>query len=129
MKSDFHGDFQQEKRSVALLIDGENISAEFAAKILVCAGQRHELTVKRVYGDATAIPCWAKAPGFRLIHTGSGKNSADMMLVMQAVEMALTHDFTSFAIVSSDSDFSHLAHFLREKGVQVIGIGESKAPE
>lgn len=114
---------------LALLIDGENISSAMAGRIIVRAGRRSDPVVKRVYGDASAIPGWQKAPGFRFINTGVGKNSANMMLAIQAVDFAHSHNLTGFVIVSSDGDFSHLAHFLREKGFQVYGIGETKAPE
>jgi len=39
-----------------------------------------------------------------------------------------TGRFDGFVLVSSDSDFTALANRLREDGVEVIGIGEAKAP-
>ncbi len=40
-----------------------------------------------------------------------------------------TGRFDGFVLVSSDSDFTALANRIREQGLDVIGIGESKAPE
>lgn len=113
---------------VALLIDGENISSSFAGQIIVQAGLRENLLVKRVYGNATLIKGWESAPGIRLVHSGTGKNSADILLAIEAVDLAHRGKINSFVIASSDGDFSHLAHYLRENGFSVLGIGEAKAP-
>ena len=40
-----------------------------------------------------------------------------------------TGRFDGFVLVSSDSDFTALANRVREQGMDVIGIGEAKAPE
>lgn len=117
------------KKTVALLIDGENISADHAGFFITRAVGFGELVYKRIYGSVARCLKWEASLGFRFIHTGNGKNSADMMLAIQAVELALTQKPDSIVIASSDSDFSHLAHFLRERRVNVVGIGEAKATE
>lgn len=114
---------------VALLIDGENIPNQFAGKIITLSAKRGPLVVKRVYGNVTLIHGWEKAPGIRSIHTGTSKNSADMLLSIQAVELAHSSPVATFVIASSDGDFAHLAHHLVERGHTVVGIGEQKAPE
>lgn len=54
----------------------------------------------------------------------SGKNSADIRLVADAVEMCLTRDhIDTFAILSGDSDFTPLVAKLKEYGKDVIGVG------
>lgn len=54
----------------------------------------------------------------------SGKNSADIRLAVDAVEMCLTKDhIDTFAILSGDSDFSPLVAKLKEFGKTVIGVG------
>lgn len=85
-------------------------------------------SVKRVYGNAPQITGWDAAPGFRLMHSGSIKNGADILLSIDAVHLSHAEQIDTFAIATSDQDFSHLAHHLRERGFQVIGIGEEKAP-
>jgi hypothetical protein len=87
------------------------------------------ITIKRVYGDAARLNRWGSAPGFRLVHSGSGKNSADILLAIEAVNLAHVSNIDAFAIATSDQDFSHLAHHLRERNFKVIGLGEMKAPE
>lgn len=114
---------------VALLIDGENISSGFAGKLIVEAGGHGTLAIKRAYGNARRIPGWDAAPGVRLIHSGDGKNAADLLLTVDAMQMFHEGKATVFVISSSDGDFSHLATRLREQGAMVIGAGEGKAPE
>ena len=54
----------------------------------------------------------------------TGKNSADIRLVADAVEMCLTRDHIgTFAILSGDSDFTPLVAKLKEYGKDVIGVG------
>ena len=54
----------------------------------------------------------------------TGKNSADIRLAVDAVEMCLTKDhIDTFAILSGDSDFSPLVSKLKEFGKTVIGVG------
>lgn len=110
---------------VAILVDGENVSHKHADAILRRSAPRGEIAVKRVYGNVEKIPGWESTPGFRFVHTGSGKNSADMMLVIDALDLAHTGSIGTFIIVSSDSDFSHLSYYLKERHFTVIGVGES----
>lgn len=115
--------------SVALLVDGDNISSAFAGRILRKAGDLGPLRVRRVYGNAANRGGWGQAPSFRVMDAGAGKNGADLLLAIDAMELALTTDTEAFVIVSSDRDFSHLAHRLREMGQHVLGLGEEgKAP-
>lgn len=113
---------------VVVLIDGDNISAALASKILEISANLGQLRVIRVYTDATRLSGWHEAHGFGLIHAGTGKNASDLMLAIDAIQLALEGDFTSFVIASSDGDFTHLALRLRELGQMVTGIGERKAP-
>ena len=54
----------------------------------------------------------------------TGKNSADIRLAVDAVEMCLTKEhIDTFAILSGDSDFSPLVAKLKEFGKMVIGVG------
>lgn len=64
-----------------------------------------------------------------MIHAGAGKNAADLLLAIDAIELSLGGRADAFVIVSSDGDFSHLAQRLREYGAAVTGVGEGKAPE
>lgn len=117
------------KPRVALLVDGDNISAEHAGRMIMAACGHGNVAIRRVYGNAALAKGWAAAPGFRFIHAGCGKNATDVLLAIEAVDLSHSSTAEVFALASSDGDFSHLAHHLRERGFPVIGIGEAKAPE
>ncbi|KAI5913499.1 NYN domain-containing protein [Thauera sp. 2A1] len=54
----------------------------------------------------------------------SGKNSADIRLVVDALDLCYTKSHVdTFVIISGDSDFSPLVSKLRENAKQVIGVG------
>lgn len=114
---------------VAVFVDGENISAEHATAILRVAAAEGIADIVRVYGNAVAQPKWDGRPGFRFIHSGTGKNATDLLLAIQAMEAALSNSFDAIVIVSSDRDFTHLVTRIRELNITVIGMGEAKAAE
>lgn len=91
--------------------------------------RRHGAATGGCHDTVALAKGWTAVPGFRFVHAGCGKNATDVLLAIEAV--ALSHVGTAevFALVSSDGDFSHLAHHLRERGFPVIGMGEAKAPE
>ena len=57
------------------------------------------------------------------------KNATDIGMVIDAMDILHSGRFDGFVLVSSDSDFTALANRLREAGLSVIGMGESKTPE
>jgi uncharacterized LabA/DUF88 family protein len=58
----------------------------------------------------------------------SGKNSADIRLVVDALDLCYTKSHVNtFVIISGDSDFSLLVSKLRENAKQVIGVGVKKS--
>ena len=84
--------------------------------------------VVRAYLDAQRASDWHGAIGYRLIHAGSGKNAADILLAIDAMDLVHSRTAMRFIIATSDGDFTHLAVRLRELGAKVIGVGEAKAP-
>ena len=115
-------------KRIAVLVDGDNTSPTRAAHIMAEAARMGRVDLARVYGNAAQPSGWLAASGFRMIHAGCGKNAADVLLCIDALELALTGDWAGFVIASSDGDFVHLAQRLRDRGLEVLGIGESKAP-
>lgn len=113
---------------VAVLVDGDNISGKNAAAILGIAMKHGDPIVVRAYLDAQRASDWHSAIGYRLIHAGSGKNAADILLAIDAMDLVHSRNAMRFIIATSDGDFTHLAVRLREHGAKVIGIGEAKAP-
>ena len=121
----------------AVLIDADNIPARFAKPILKEITSFGEPALRRVYGDWSAerLRGWAdnvRALGL-VAHQETantrGKNASDIGLVIDAMDILHTGRFDGFVLVSSDSDFTALANRIREQGLDVIGIGEAKAPE
>lgn len=111
---------------VALLVDGENFKAELAAQVLGVARGLGRVIVLRVYGQIDQIRAWDDH-GFRMCPTRPAKNSADMLLCVQAMSLALREKFKTIVIASSDRDFTYLAEELRELGVTVVGVGSPDA--
>jgi hypothetical protein len=122
---------------LAVLIDADNIPARFAEPILKEITSFGEPALRRVYGDWAAIRLkpWAeKVRALGLVAhqetaNTKGKNASDIGLVIDAMDLLHTGRFDGFVLVSSDSDFTSLANRIREQGLDVIGIGESKTPE
>ena len=109
---------------VALLVDGENLAAGQAGAILDLAGRHGDLLIRRVYGKLTDLQAkgWAMSHGFRLMPAASSKNSADLLLSIDAMELALEGWADCIAIAASDNDYTHVALKLRERGFPVHGL-------
>ena len=126
-----------EDLKIALLIDGDNISAKYLNSILDELTEVGVATIKRIYGDWTRpeMHSWGKELLNRSItpmqqfNNVSGKNATDSALIIDAMDILYNKDVDAFAIVSSDSDFTRLASRLAESGKTVIGMGEAKTPD
>jgi uncharacterized LabA/DUF88 family protein len=89
------------------------------------------IVVKKAYCDWDRYKAYKPAmheAAFELIDIPhvrqSGKNSADIRLVVDALDLCYTkHHVNTFAIISGDSDFSPLVSKLRENDKVVIGVG------
>ena len=119
-----------------MLIDADNIPARYANAILKEVARFGEPALRRVYGDwgSDRMNAWrSQVRDLGLVSqqetaNTTGKNASDIGLVIDAMDILHTRRFDGFVLVSSDSDFTALANRLREDGVEVIGIGEDKAP-
>ncbi len=98
-----------EDKHYAVLIDSDNVSARYITAIL------DEMTK---YGTTIQQFC-----------NTAGKNATDSALIIDAMDILYTGHVDGFCIVSSDSDFTKLASRLRESGMDVIGMGETKTPK
>lgn len=131
---------QPENASMALFCDFENVALgvrdaryqEFDIKlVLERLLLKGSIVVKKAYCD------WERYKGFKAtMHEAnfelieiphvrqSGKNSADIRLVVDALDLCYTKGHVNtFVIISGDSDFSPLVSKLRENAKQVIGVG------
>jgi uncharacterized LabA/DUF88 family protein len=129
-----------ENVSMALFCDFENVALgvrdighdKFDIKpVLERLLLKGSIVVKKAYCD------WERYKGFKAtMHEAnfelieiphvrqSGKNSADIRLVVDALDLCYTKSHVNtFVIISGDSDFSPLVSKLRENAKQVIGVG------
>ncbi|SMF41823.1 Uncharacterized conserved protein, LabA/DUF88 family [Tistlia consotensis] len=126
-----------ESRSLAVLIDADNTSARYATAIFDEIASLGEANVRRIYGDFSVgrLGGWDKAVQSLAIlqhqqrSNTTGKNAADIALVIDAMDLMYKGRLDGFCLVSSDSDFTRLAQRLREDGLVVYGFGERKTPE
>lgn len=120
----------------AVLIDADNISAKYIKIILDELAKDGISTYRRIYGDWTSpsLGSWKNTllnysvqPVQQYSYT-TGKNSTDSAMIIDAMDILYSGKVDGFCLVSSDSDFTRLAARLRESGMIVIGMGESKTP-
>lgn len=122
---------------LAVLIDADNTSPRYAGAIFEEIAALGEASVRRCYGDFSSqqMAGWNKVQsehGLVPLHSPAytvGKNSSDISLVIDAMDLMHTGRFHGFVLVSSDSDFTRLASRIREQGLDVYGIGQQKTPE
>jgi uncharacterized protein (TIGR00288 family) len=128
------------ERSLAVFVDFENLALGFKSqkdkrfdiqKVLERLVEKGKIIVKKAYAD------WAEYADYkRALHEAaielidiprrsvSGKNSADIRLCVDAIDLCYSKEhIDTFAIVSGDSDFSPLVSKLKENGKGVIGLG------
>ena len=122
---------------LAVLIDADNTSPDWAEAIFEEVATLGEASARRIYGDFSGpqlrgwnkkLENFAVLPHQQFAYT-KGKNSSDIALVIDAMDLLHSGRFDGFVLVSSDSDFTRLASRIREQGVDVFGIGREKTPE
>ncbi|MDH2414099.1 NYN domain-containing protein [Nocardioides sp. CER19] len=121
---------------IALLIDADNAPASKIGEILNDLASYGECNIRRAYGNWTKpdLKGWieelhdAAIRPMQQFDLTTHKNASDMALAIDAVELWHSAEPEAFAIVSSDSDFTPLVHYLREKGAAVYGYGRAKTP-
>ena len=129
-----------ESRSLAVFCDFENVAlgvreARYSQfdmeKVLERLLAKGSIVVKKAYCDwerYKEFKATMHAASFELIEIPhvrqSGKNSADIRMVVDALDLCYTKSHVdTFVIVSGDSDFSPLVSKLRENAKTVIGVG------
>lgn len=130
-----------EERHLAVFVDFENLALGFeqarskarfdVTKVLARLVEKGKVLVKKAYGD------WARYRDYKeALHEAAmelidipkrartGKNSADIRLCVDAIDLAHSKEhIDTFVVVSGDSDFSPLVSKLKENGKYVIGLG------
>src|SRR6187402_1501268 len=130
---------QEGEGTLAVFIDFENLALGFQnrrdrfdiVKVVERLVEKGKIVVKKAYADWSRFAQYT-APlheaAIELIEIPrrgqTGKNSADIRLCVDAMDLAYSKDhIDTFVIVSGDSDFSPLVSKLKENGKHVIGLG------
>lgn len=122
--------------ALAVLIDADNASPAIVEGLLAEVAKLGVASVKRIYGDWTTpnLVSWkAVLMEFSILpiqqfRYTTGKNATDSAMIIDAMDLLFTGQFSGFCLVSSDSDFTRLASRIRESGRRVYGFGERKTP-
>jgi uncharacterized protein (TIGR00288 family) len=127
------------EHALAVFIDFENLALGFQgrrdrfdiARVLERLVEKGKIVAKKAYADWSRFGPYT-APlheaAIELVEipkrSQSGKNSADIRLCVDAMDLAFSKEhINTFVIVSGDSDFSPLVSKLKENGKHVIGLG------
>jgi hypothetical protein len=122
--------------AVAVLIDADNTPHEAVKHILDASARFGRTIIKRAYGDWTTqvLQPWGgvfKEFGIKPIQQfqyTTGKNSTDIAMIIDTVDMLHQSRIDVFVLVTSDSDFTALATRVREEGPMVVGMGRMTTP-
>ncbi len=127
------------ERTLAIYFDFENLALGLKGKkegyfdiqkVLERLVEKGKIVVKKAYSDWSRYSAYKQAfhaAGVELVEIPrrgmTGKNSADIRMVVDAMELSYTKEhIDTFVIVSGDSDFSPLVAKLKENGKHVIGL-------
>jgi len=131
----------EQEHTLAVFIDFENLALGFKNRkkndkfkmeiILARLVEKGKVIAKKAYADWASYSKYKEelhASAIELVEIPkrrmTGKNSADIRLCVDAMDMSYSKEhIDTFVIVSGDSDFSPLVAKLKENGKQVIGIG------
>src|SRR2546430_718954 len=126
-------------RALAVFIDFENLALGFQGRrdrfeidrVLERLVEKGKIVAKKAYADWSRFGQYTgplHEAAIELVEipkrSQTGKNSADIRLCVDAMDLAFSKDhIDTFVIVSGDSDFSPLVSKLKENGKHVIGLG------
>ncbi|MGQ0634088.1 MAG: NYN domain-containing protein [Planctomycetaceae bacterium] len=127
------------ERSLALFVDFENLALGFQGsrgrfdigRVLKRMVEKGKIVAKKAYADWGRYSSYTESlheAAIELVQIPrrgqTGKNSADIRLCVDAMDLAYSKDhIDTFVVVSGDSDFSPLVSKLKELGKHVIGLG------
>ena len=122
--------------NIALFIDGDNVSKSTFQDNFDEIKLKGRMCIKRIYFDFNVKldDKWKSiilSNGIESISVTNlpGKNSTDIRLMLDMIKEYYSNlIIDTFIIMSSDSDFYHIATFLRSYGKKVICYGESHTP-
>lgn len=116
-------------KKVAFLVDFDNVATDVIEQALQMAFKDYEAVhIRRAYCNAEQAQnhqAFLKRLGLRaIVNLAIGKNSTDIAMAVDAMDLAITEKPDVIVLVSSDSDFAPLVLRLREKGAWLRGFGQ-----
>ncbi len=114
---------------VMLLIDADNVSADVIEQaVQMTMAEYGAIHVRRAYCNAEMAlkqqALFKRLAVRPMVNLSTGKNSTDIALAVDALDLVVAERPQVVVLVSSDSDFAPLVIRLREKGCRVCGIGQ-----
>ena len=114
---------------VMLLIDADNVSADVIEQAVQRTMEDYgAIHVRRAYCNAEMAvnrqALFKRLSVRPMVNLSAGKNSTDIALAVDAIDLVIAERPDVVVLVSSDSDFAPLVIRLREKGCRVCGIGQ-----
>jgi uncharacterized LabA/DUF88 family protein len=129
--------FETGKKKIAVLFDADNAQPSIFSRAFAEINKSGTTSIRRAYGDWTTsyragwkdhLHRYAIQPVQQFSYT-KGKNATDSALIIDAMDLLYNQKLDGFCLVSSDSDFTKLATRIRESGLSVMGMGETKTPQ
>ena len=125
-----------ENGKIAVLIDAQNTQPKKIAEVFQEISLYGHIVTKRAYSDwkntskewEDVIKNNAITP-IQQFSNAKKKNSSDIALVIDAMDLLYSRKYDTFVIVSSDSDFTKLVTRIHDDEIKVIGVGEKKTPQ
>ncbi|NBR05619.1 MAG: NYN domain-containing protein [Planctomycetes bacterium] len=130
---------QDGERSLAVFVDFENLALGFQnrrekfdiTRVFERLVEKGKIVFKKAYADWNRFSAYTAMLHEAAIElteiprrNQTGKNSADIRLCVDAMDMAYSKEhIDTFVVISGDSDFSPLVSKLKELGKHVIGLG------
>ena len=126
-----------ENSTIAVLIDADNTILDQLELMVREISVYGNIGTKRAYGDwsNSKFKNWKdKLNDLAILAVQqfsytSKKNSTDIRMVIDGMDLLQSDKYDIFVLVSSDSDFTPLAIRFKEEQKKVIGVGESKTPK
>ena len=120
---------QNANKRVVLLVDADNVSPDVIEQAVEAVMTEHgAIHVRRAYCTAESalkdLALFKRMAIRPMVNLSAGKNSTDIALAVDAIDLVVAERPEVVVIVSSDSDFAPLVIRLREKGCRVEGIGQ-----
>ncbi len=114
---------------VALLIDADNVSIDVIEQAVAWVAKHYGGPhLRRAYCTPEAAvkhqDAFKRLSVRPMVNLAAGKNSTDIALAVDAIEIAVNERPDVIVIASSDSDFAPVVVRLRERGCRVVGLGQ-----